>query len=471
MSKRRSGASKRLTQQQALTEFGTSGVKQSGGRITDEITTILKNPRKRVEMYREIRDNSAPIGAARLAIEQLLRQVPIRVNAGSDDSESLRAFDLVKSALDDTSRSWGDTLTQSMTMLDFGFAPMEIVYKRRQGDQRDPTRRSKHTDNLIGWRKVVLRPQQTVDKWEFGDDGGIAGMWQKDPNGAAPVQIPIEKMLLMRTRDEGSPEGRSLYRNCVFPWIFSKRLSEMEAIGVERDLTGIPVMEVPERLMASDASSAEKQILAACQEIVTGVYRGENEGIVMPRSFDDKGKERFVLRLMTSGGRRSFDVGKIIERYDQRMLMCLLADFILLGHEQVGSFSLSSDKTDLFAVAIAAWLESILEVWNRFAIPRLLELNGMRGEQPTLTHGDIEKRDLAELGTFLVNAANAGVNLEDDDGSLERHIKDQAGLPLPPDDDGEMSAIVGKSARQSSVIFGSFVQEVRKLRQELKEAA
>jgi hypothetical protein len=34
--------------------------------------------------------------------------------------------------------------------------------------------------------------------------------------------------------------------------------------------------------------------------------------------------------------------------------MTVLADFVLLGHQQVGSFALSSDKTKLFSMAVGS---------------------------------------------------------------------------------------------------------------------
>ncbi|MGB0890490.1 MAG: phage portal protein family protein, partial [Solirubrobacterales bacterium] len=250
---------------------------------------------------------------------------------------------------------------------------------------------------------------------------------------------------------------------------FCKHMMEVEGVGISRDLTGIPVMGVPPELLVATPTEANRQTAEACREMVTQVHRNENEGLLIPRAYDANGNERFKLELLTTGGRRSFDVSSVIQRYEQRMLMCLLADFILLGHEQVGSFSLSSDKTDLFALAVAGWLRSILQTWNRFAIPRLLALNGIQAAPPMLVHRDIEKQSLAELGTFLVNAASAGIDLSDDDGSLSRHVREAASLPVPPVDDEEGGAIpVGKSAAD---ILGTVRREVAAMKRELSEAA
>lgn len=116
--------------------------------------------------------------------------------------------------------------------------------------------------------------------------------------------------------------------------------------------------------------------------------------------------------------------------------MTVLADFILLGHQQVGSFALSSDKTKLFAVAIGAYLDVICETFNNKAIPQLIDMNAdhFKGitDYPRLCHGDIESQDLAELGTYIKDLTAAGIITPDT--SLEDYIREQASLPERSDE-------------------------------------
>ncbi len=114
--------------------------------------------------------------------------------------------------------------------------------------------------------------------------------------------------------------------------------------------------------------------------------------------------------------------------------MVALADFILLGHEIHGSFSLSSDKTNLFASALGTWLGNIADVFNTYAIPRLLELNDFNLEEyPKLAHGDVETPDLKDLGNFISTLAGAGMPLFPDE-DLENLIREKANLPRAPKD-------------------------------------
>jgi hypothetical protein len=136
----------------------------------------------------------------------------------------------------------------------------------------------------------------------------------------------------------------------------------------------------------------------------------------------------FKLELLSSGGQRQFDTDKIISRYDQRIAMTTLSDFILLGHENVGSFSLGSSKIDLFTTAIDAWARGIADVFNDHAIPRLLKMNGMdTSRSPLLDYGDIGAVDLSVLGEFISKVTQAGALVPDE--GLEEWLREIANLP------------------------------------------
>ena len=181
--------------------------------------------------------------------------------------------------------------------------------------------------------------------------------------------------------------------------------------------------------MSEDASAGEKLILAQIKRIITNIRRDEQEGIVFPLAYDEGGNKLYDLALLSSGGKREFDTSEIIERYDRRIAQTCLADFILLGHEKVGSFALASSKTDIFAMAIGAWLDSIAGVFNRYAVPRLFEINGIRPSgYPRLVPSDIETPELSEVADYIAALASAGAALFPD-MELENHLRRIGGLP------------------------------------------
>jgi len=145
----------------------------------------------------------------------------------------------------------------------------------------------------------------------------------------------------------------------------------------------------------------------------------------------------FSIELLSSGGSRQFDTDKVISRYDQRIAMSVLSDFILLGHERVGSFDLGSSKIDLWTMAVEAICKSIAEVINYHAIPRLLKLNGMKlGSTPELTYSDVSHIDLGEISDYVAKLVTAGVIKPDDD--MEEYLRGLAGLPMGEQKDNDL---------------------------------
>ena len=293
--------------------------------------------------------------------------------------------------------------------------------------------RSKYSDGRIGWRSIPIRSQDTLYRWQFDDHGGIQGVEQLAPPHYYHTTIPAEKFLLFRTTSfKNNPEGRSILRGAYRSWYMKKNIENIEAIGVERDLAGIPMAEVPPEILASSASTAQKALLSAIQTMVTNVRRDEQEGLVFPRAFDVNGNELYKFSLLSTGGSRQFDTDKIIQRYDQRMAMSALADFLLLGQgaNAQGSWAMHSDKTKLFAQSIGAFLDIICETFNRFAIPRLMALNDFQiSDFPKIMHGDLVAQDLKELGEYINKLAISGMPMFPDE-DLENHLKELANLPV-----------------------------------------
>lgn len=409
-----------------MKELGATGLRRFGGTLDEEFLPQLKGE-KAVRVFTEMSQNDPVVGAALHAIDMLVRGVEWRTEPAEDGTEDERT-EFVEQCRTDLSHSWEAFVSEVLTMLPFGWSAFEIVYKRRAGE--DGEHPSKFTDGRFGWRKFAVRGQDSLLEWMFDENGGLEGMRQNPPPDYNTREIAIEKMLLFRTKHrKGSPEGVSVLRNAYRPWFFKKRIEEIQGIGIERDLAGLPVVYCPPHLFDSNASSDDKAIFNAIKDIATRIKRDEQEGVVFPMSFDAEGNPLYKIELLSTGGQRQFDTKAILEYYDARVAMTMLADFILIGHEKVGSFALSSDKTDLFAIALGAYLDEIQSVLNRFAIPRLLRANGMPADSPPrIVHGDIERVDFEQLTNALKNLAASGAPLWPDD-DLSNYVRRQGGLP------------------------------------------
>lgn len=405
-------------------EIGRIGQRRYGGTIYEEFLHELRG-RRGVAVFSEMEANDDVIGAILFAIEMLIRQVDWNVEPGGDSAKDTEAAEFVQSCMDDMAVTWIDTISEILSFLTYGWSFHEIVYKRRMGNTNDVRTRSKYNDGLIGWQKLPIRAQETLYQWEYDENDNLVGMTQMPPPTFQLYTIPMSKAMLFRTKSrKDNPEGRSILRNAYRSWYFKRRIQEIEGIGIERDLAGLPVLTVPENLNIWDNEDPEVvEIRTGLETMVRNIRRDEMEGVVLPFGYK--------LELLSSGGSRQFDTNAIIDRYDTRIAMTVLADFIFLGHQQNGSWALSSDKTELFSMACGAFLDIICETFNNQGIPALIDMNGDHfsgiTDYPHMTHGDIEDVDISKMAQFIRDMTGIGVLVPDD--GLEDYIRQIGHLP------------------------------------------
>lgn len=407
-----------------FSEVGDTGLKRWGGMVFEEFLPHLRWPRA-AKIYQEMESNDPVVGAILYVCEQLLRRVEWKVQAGGPTTVDKEAQEFLESCLDDMSTAWSDTIAEILTMLPYGFAWHEEVYKIRGGDVRDPRRRSKYNDGRIGWRRLPGRSQSTIDEWVFDDtDGAILAAVQIPEIDYERRIIPMEKSLLFRAKYKyNNPEGRSLLRNAYRPWYFKKHIEEIEGIGIERDLAGLPVLKTPEGVDIWNPNDEwAVRMKNKAETLVRNIRRDQNEGVVLP--FD------WELNLLTTGSRRQFDTNAIINRYDQRIAITLLADIIMLGADKVGSFALANVKRSMLGASLESIVQSVADVFNRHAVPRLFKLNIFPGitNYPKLVPGEVVTPDLSDLARYVQALAGAKMPLFPDQ-DLEEYFRGIVGMP------------------------------------------
>jgi hypothetical protein len=435
-------------------EIGSSGLRSSGGYLYEEFDPQLRGPRGQ-EKLRGMRDNSAAVGAGLHAIEVVLRQIALEIIPGATDAEGLRRAEFLEQCLHDMSYTWGETQGEALTMLLHGFALHEICYKRREGYQ-DGGASSKYEDGLIGWSKIALRGQETISRWSIDSHGGIQGAYQIAADLPGEVFLPIEKCVLFRvSRERNNPQGRSLLRSAWWSWYCSKRLTESMLIGVERDLNGLPVARIPAKLMGAEATAGEKAVYEAYKAMVVNIRRGEQEGIVLPSDRPEGGQQYFYdLSLLSSGGKRMFDIPQLVLQFDRWILTVLLSDMLMMGHQAVGSYALAEGKTGLFEAALNAYLELIDDAINHYAVPRLWRLNGWpAGTAAKIQHRKIDHQSLAALADYLQKLQSAQL-LTTPDPALEDWLRKRAGAPRRPATPGRAATAPPEDSPTALLPFG-----------------
>ena len=407
-----------------LKEYGAIGQRRYAGIFSEEFLRELQG-RHGIEIYREMSENDDICGALLYTIEMLIRKTTWRIQPGGVSAKDQECAEFIESCMNDMQDTWIDTISEILSFLSFGWSYHEIVYKRRTGNTSDPREKSKYTDGLIGWQKLPIRAQETLFRWEYDDNDNLTGMTQLPPPKFIMATIPIEKALHFRTKSrKNNPEGRSILRTAYRSWYFKRRIQEIEGMGIERDLAGLPVLTPPEGFDIWNKNDADmRDALTNAEMIVRNVRRDATEGLVKPFGW--------TFELLTTGGRRQFDTSQIIERYDTRIAMSVMADFLLLGHQGVGSYALSSDKTKMFSIALDSYLDIICEVFNAQAIPRLIGMNAdhFRGitDYPRLTHSSVDAPNLKDLSAYIKELTGCGVIIPDE--ALEDYVRETGNLP------------------------------------------
>lgn len=419
-------------------DVGYTGLKISNETILEEARTALRWPYS-LRTYKEMASDQT-IASALSLLEMLIARTDWYVEVDKDAPEDLKkkaAF--VQQCMDDMDHSWYSFMSEVTSALTFGFCVNEKVYRRRL-----KSKGSKYNDGLIGIAKLPVRSQDTIKGWKFSPDGrkleGViqdlalmndAGRYmQLAKNKGGEITIPRNKFLLFRTdprRD--NPEGKSPLSKVYLAWRYIKEIREQEAIGITRDLAGMPCLYLPPKYMSADATPEEKAVYEYYQRVIRNIQNNEQSGLILPQLFDPESKQPlFKFELMGTTGGKSYNTNDIVQRYSNEILQALFADILKLGSDNVGSYGLAENKSSLVYMAIEARLKEIQDVLNKDLMVQLFEMNGWSTEVlPKFQFKQVENIDLGEFAkalqqlkaTSLVAPTPANIN----------YIAEQIGLP------------------------------------------
>jgi len=410
--------------------LGSTGLKIWGGVLSEEWLLELQGSSGR-KAYREMGDNDPTIGSINFAIYQMIRGATFFIEPAGKDRGQRQDAEFLDSCLlqGDLDTGWYDILSEILSFLQFGYSIEEKSYKYRRGpNAEEEWEQSRFDDGAVGFKDFSIRSQDTISKWLYDPDSGrVTGLEQSPPPNYIRRPIPLDRCLHFRTQaHKGNPEGKSIYRNAYYPWYYKKHLQSFEAIGIERNLAGMPVIYVPEKLFLDKSSAATVQ-LNNWKELVRKLRRDEEDGLVMPRDPDKP--EKYAVELISSPG-AVIDTNPVILRYDHAIAASLLADFIFLGLESKGSYALAREKRTFFEKALIAWIGLICDTFNTQAVPELFKFNGIdRPDLPKLTFEPASLPEIENVCKLLDSLARSGAMLFPDK-KLEDALRAMAGLPL-----------------------------------------
>jgi hypothetical protein len=408
------------TQRSPFKESGYPGLRMYHGYVSEDFIQDLRGKRG-IEVYEQMRKNDAVVGSMLRASYQLIHNAGIFVDPSAknpDDPQSQLAADIVRTSLFDMKNTWADILSEILTMLPFGWAYCAVWLKKREGYKRDPYKSSRQDDGKYGWSNMSIRAHNSLESWETDPNGRLSGMVQSGPPTWKPIRIPLDNAAHFRTDTyKENPEGESVLRNAWLAWKMKTELEEVEAIGLSRELTGLPTLTVPEGIdIWNSNDSNASTALTAAKDIVQLAKADKYGGFVLPFGWE--------LKVLTTPGQRAHNSDTVISRWDQRIAVTMLADMLLIGHERVGSYALVNQKSRLFSSALESYAARISGVFNKDLIPRLMSINGIPQEYwPTIRFGQVDTPDLKELAEMVNAIGNTDIKIDEAFGlALRQHM-------------------------------------------------
>jgi hypothetical protein len=392
------------TRATAQSQFGRPGLGIWGGFVREEYLTELTPWDREVRAYLEMRDD--PVIATLLdAIKAPLLKAEFRAVPASDNPADRSAAEFLDENLHGMERqTWRSHVSDMLEALDFGFAIGEVVMERRRG--------------RLCVRNIEPRGQETLHRWVLEGDR-VVGFEQSNFRGSeigapATLTVPLWKCLHVAYRArKGNPQGKSLLRSLYQPWRYVKNLQLLEGIGVERDVGGMPVFELPPEPAGGDSAEVDRML--------ANIRMDEQMYVKLPHG----------AKLYPYGAaKKAYYVREIIAAYQKAMLMRFFAQFLALGMDRVGSQALVEGSQEFFLLGIESVQHELLEAWNQQLVPFLFRWNAFPGRSglPRLEWASPAKRDVrAVLDAYSSAAASGLLTRQPGDEDLARGL-----LDLPP---------------------------------------
>ncbi len=344
-----------------FTEKGYVGVTEWNGRPAERYLSSLQGPAGIAKFAEMLRKEPACFTADRL-VRLTAQEAKWTVTPASPSSEDKRAAEFVEECMGDMSHSLTVAIDNAMTAQWFGFALLEIVWKRRMGRGVSRSQASSaFDDGLVGIRKLAMRRQETIEKWLLDPTGGVQGVVQRGDQ-YQDIPIPIEKLLhFVVTPDRGGPEGLAIGEVVYKVYHMLENFEIIDGIGAERAHIGLPVIKWLAKPSDDDKTAAE--------DMARNLVVNEQQYVMLPGTMAE-----FELVSITNTNADALRAR--INQLRWEIVGVTFGNYIRLGTTDTGNRALSETLADAFTKGVDAMLTTgVAEVFNQHLIPRLFACN------------------------------------------------------------------------------------------------
>lgn len=392
---------------------GVTGLKALAGIVSEEYLAKLKSWTTLSKIYIQMRDDitvATLLNALKLPILGAGVSVETAPGGSQADEQAAEWLEAVMHSMH--KQTWYSHMEDQLEMLDFGFAIGEIVLEKR-------------SDGRMWVKNISPRGQETLYKWEFNDRGQAELFRQRDPNKGTMIDIPLSRCVhsVYKGR-KGNPQGWSLLRVLHRPWRMVHDLENLEVIGMERDVGGMPVATITEAGIKLESSELDD-----LKSNLEAMRNDEAAYAVLPYG---------VTLTPFQGSTKIFNWGAAIERKKKEILMSMFAQFLTLGMQQVGTQALVKGSQDFFTLAVESIQQYLAESWNQQLVPYLFMFNSFPGMTglPVIKLNTVGMVDISGLiSSYSTAVATRLLTPVDED---EDYMRDILNLPKLPEEERGM---------------------------------
>ena len=341
--------------------------------------------------------------------------------ASEADTDGMYAERVEQALTSDPKSSWARIIRRACMYRFYGFSAQEWTMIR--GDE--------------GWftyQDIATRAQMTILRWEVEKDGTFHGITQESPQTSEEIYLPRGKLLyLVDDSLNDSPQGLGMFRHIVEASKRLKLYEDLEGLGFETDLRGIPIGRAPyaairEAVKTKQISEEEgKKATQAIEDFITKHVKSAKKkplGLALDsavyQSLDaaasPSSNSQYGLELLKAGSMGFADIAKAIDRLNREIARVLGTDNMLLGQGERGSQALSVDKTSQLSLQVSSSLQEIGDGCETDLVDPLFEQNGWPKEmKPTMKAEAVQYRTPEEITKAIRDLAVSGAPITPDD--------------------------------------------------------
>ncbi len=415
---------------------------------TQQFKAFELSPSRRLRTYQMMLQDDAVFSAINdrmMAIETSQANGYFEFDHNSDESVELKNYleYNMKRLVKQTPRSIGRCASE---MIINGWSPFELVTHRDH----------KEYENKFVIKKLAYIHPLTLDPYQpyTTDDKGneieylrqsAAAFMNNEGKytGAGTAWTGIKEVDFRRvvyssySGTSSQPMGISPLDAAYVAWREKQLFQDYLAIGVSRDMAGMPLLRVPAEDLAEAAENPEGAKAAEISSLIDNMgnmHSGDAPYMLLPSDVQgEKGSgalEYDMKFIGVEGGGKSFNLPEIIEQKKKAIYSVMSSQHLTTGENGGGSFNLLEGQASMQAMHVGRDCEIIEEMWNKQVFPLLLDLNSWEYKE-----ADLPKWKSGQIQPLSVEEFSKGVQ------------RCKAFIPMKPQIINEILSGIGMSYR------------------------